>query len=55
MKYFLGIEVSISSRGICLSSWKYGLDLLRSTNNLGQNPATTLVETGHKLFLKECI
>lgn len=55
IKYFLGIEVSISSRGICLSSWKYSLDLLHSTNNLGANPATTLVEAGHKLFLKERI
>ncbi|KAK2983051.1 hypothetical protein RJ640_001868 [Escallonia rubra] len=34
LKYFLGIEVSRSNKGIFLSQRKYDLDLLRETGNL---------------------
>ncbi|KAJ7961715.1 Retrovirus-related Pol polyprotein from transposon TNT 1-94 [Quillaja saponaria] len=47
--YFLGIEVAHSDRGIFLSQRQYVLDLLEETGMLGCRPATTPIETNHKL------
>ncbi|XP_043811974.1 uncharacterized mitochondrial protein AtMg00810-like [Manihot esculenta] len=45
LKYFLGIEIARSERGIFLSQWKYILDLLTETGMLACKPAETLMET----------
>jgi hypothetical protein len=49
LKYFLGIEVSKSRTGICLSQRKYVLDLLTETGMLACKPADTPMEMNHKL------
>jgi hypothetical protein len=49
MRYFLGIEVSRSSRGIYLSQRKYVLDLLSETGMSGCRPALTPIEKNHRL------
>ena len=41
LKYFLGIEVAKSRKGIFLSQRKYVLDLLSETGKLGAKPAST--------------
>ena len=53
LKHFLGIEVSKSRKGICLSQRKYALDLLRSTGNLGAKPADTPIKMSHKLSFED--
>ena len=54
LKYFLGIEVLRSKRGIFISQRKYILDLLAETGMLDCKPADTPIATimGYKL-LKE--
>ena len=49
LKYFLGIEVSRSNKGIFLSQRKYALDLLQETGMSACQPADTPVEEGLKL------
>ena len=49
LRYFLGIEVSRSAKGIYLSQRKYVLDLLAETGMLGCRPASTPIEQNHKL------
>jgi hypothetical protein len=51
LKYFLGIEVSRSRKGIFLSQRKYTLDLLQETGMSACQPADTLVEEGWKLYV----
>ncbi|CAH9073771.1 unnamed protein product [Cuscuta epithymum] len=41
LKYFLGIEVTRSKKGIFLSQRKYVLDLLAETGKMGAKPSTT--------------
>ncbi len=41
LKYFLGIEVSRSNKGIFLSQRKYVLDLLEETGKLGAKPCSS--------------
>ena len=43
LKYFLGVEVMRSKRGILLSQRKYVLDLLSEIGKLGVKPCSTLV------------
>jgi len=51
LKYFLGIEVSRSRKGIFLSQRKYTLDLLQETGMSACQPTDTLVEEGLKLYV----
>lgn len=50
LKFFLGIEVSRSIKGIFLSQRKYTLDLLEETGMSTCQPTDTLIEEGLKLF-----
>ena len=52
LKYFLGIEVSRSDKGILLSQRKYALDLLQETGMSACQPADTQIEEGLKLCVK---
>jgi hypothetical protein len=49
LKYFLGIEVSRSNKGIFLSQRKYALDLLNETGMTACSPASTPMEENLKL------
>ncbi|KAM1420476.1 hypothetical protein ACFX2I_002841 [Malus domestica] len=49
LKYFLGMEVARSSRGIFLSQRKYVLDLLKETGMLGCKPVDTPIVEKHYL------
>ncbi|XP_019157606.1 PREDICTED: uncharacterized protein LOC109154224 [Ipomoea nil] len=53
LKYFLGIEVARSRRGIFLSQRKYVLDLLDDTGLLGSKPCETPMEQGVRLVAGE--
>ncbi|KAG6487996.1 hypothetical protein ZIOFF_056754 [Zingiber officinale] len=49
LKYFLGIEVARSKKGIYVCPRKYVLDLLKETGKLGSRPASTPIEVNHDL------
>ena len=49
LKYFLGIEVARSSKGIFISKRKYVLNLLKETGMLGCKPRDTSIDPNHKL------
>jgi hypothetical protein len=49
MKYFLGMEVARSDKGIFISQRKYILDLLEETGMLGCKPADSPLEANHHL------
>lgn len=49
LRYFLGIEVSRSPKGIYLSQRKYILDLLSETGMTGCHSAYTPIEQNHRL------
>ena len=49
LKYFLGIEVARSQKGIFLSQRKYVLDLLSKVGLLECKPANTPIAQNHKL------
>jgi hypothetical protein len=49
LRYFLGIEIARSPRGIVLSQRKYVLDLLDETGMLGCRPSFTPIEQNHKI------
>lgn len=49
LRYFLGIEVARSSRGIWISRRKYVIDLLDETGMLGCKPASSPIEVNHRL------
>lgn len=42
LKYFLGLEITCSSKGIVLCQRKYALDILRDVGSLGCKPARYL-------------
>jgi Reverse transcriptase (RNA-dependent DNA polymerase) len=49
LRYFLGIEVARSKKGVVLSQQKYVLDLLRDIGMLGCRPVNTPIDPNHKL------
>ncbi|XP_028086199.1 uncharacterized protein LOC114287116 [Camellia sinensis] len=49
LKYFLGMEIARSKKGIAVSQRKYVLDLLNETGMLGCKPAETPMDTTIKL------
>jgi hypothetical protein len=49
LKYFLGIEIAKSSKGISLSQRKYTLDLLNDMGMTGCRAAPTPIDQNHKL------
>ncbi|KAK6289742.1 hypothetical protein POUND7_001283 [Theobroma cacao] len=52
LKFFLGIEVSRSNKGIFLSQRKYALDLLQEIGMSACQPIDTPIEKGLKLCVK---
>ena len=49
LKYFLGMEVARSRRGIFVSQWKYVLDLLKEIGMLGCKPVDTPMDSTKKI------
>lgn len=52
LRYFLGIEIARSSKGIVLSQRKYVLDLFTETGMLGCRVASTPIKHNHKLCVQ---
>ena len=48
LRYFLGIEIARSPKGIVLSQRKYVLDLLAETGMLGCWPCSTPIDRNHQ-------
>ncbi|XP_019056160.1 PREDICTED: uncharacterized protein LOC109115944 [Nelumbo nucifera] len=53
LRYFLGIEVASSMRGIYISQRKYVLDLRQEVGRLDCKPIETLIDPNHKLGVYE--
>ncbi|KAM1792893.1 hypothetical protein ACFX12_036703 [Malus domestica] len=51
LKYFLGIEMATSSKGLFLNQRKYVTDLLKETNLLDCKPATSPIDSKLKLTM----
>ncbi|CAL8151775.1 unnamed protein product [Prunus armeniaca] len=51
LKYFLGIEIALSKKGMFLNQRKYVLDLLQETGMLGAKPTENPVNSKEKLSL----
>ena len=49
LRYFLGMEVARSRKGLVVSQHKYVLDLLKETRMSGCRPADTPMDPNHKL------
>jgi hypothetical protein len=49
IRYFLGIEIARSSKGIVLSQRKYVLDLLIETRMLGCRPCGSPIDRNHQI------
>jgi Reverse transcriptase (RNA-dependent DNA polymerase) len=54
LKYFLGIEIAHSIKGLFIFQRKYILDLLKETGKLGSKPATIPIDCNYKLNIEEC-
>jgi Reverse transcriptase (RNA-dependent DNA polymerase) len=50
LKYFLGIEIARSHKGLFLTQRKYVLDLLQETGKLGVKPANIPMDYGSKVI-----
>lgn len=55
LKYFLGIEMSRSSKGFYLSQRKYALEIISKTGLLGAKPASFPLEQNNKLAFSTSI
>ena len=53
LKYFLGMEVARSRKGIVVSQRKYILDLLKETGMLGCKPINTPMDSQKKLGIEK--
>jgi len=53
LKYFLGIEVLCSNKGIFISQRKYIMNLLAETGMVDCKPADTLIQVNHGLKFEE--
>ena len=53
LKYFLGMEIARSHKGISISQRKYTLDLLKEIGMLGCKPADTPMEPTSKIQMEE--
>ncbi|RVW34622.1 Retrovirus-related Pol polyprotein from transposon RE1 [Vitis vinifera] len=53
LRYFLGMEVARSSKGIFVSQRKYTLDMLKETGMLGCKPSNTPMDPFNKIGSKE--
>ena len=49
LKYFLGLEVAMSDKGISICQWHYTLKLLATTGFIGSKPSKAPMELGLKL------
>jgi hypothetical protein len=49
LKYFLGIEIAHSLKGLFISQRKYVLDLLKEIEKLGCKPVSTPIDSNVKL------
>ena len=52
LRYFLGMEVARSEKGISVSQRKYTLDLLKETGMLSYKPVDTPMNTNVKLLAR---
>ncbi|KAK4270798.1 hypothetical protein QN277_019568 [Acacia crassicarpa] len=52
LRYFLGMEVARTQKGISVSQRKYTMDLLQETGMLGARPAHTPMELNQKLTIR---
>lgn len=50
LKYFLGLEVAYSNKGIFLNQRKYVLDLLHEIEKIGVKPVDTPIESGGNFY-----
>ena len=54
LKYFLGIEVARSKKGLVVSQKKYVIDLLKEAGMSGCRPVDTSIDPNVKFINKEC-